>query len=92
VWHASTSMLPEWPDAPDFLRTCAMDALQSVGDASLGEWEQYRNQTYHVRRRLTPEEQRKVGNAKDIRGTAEAVRRQAAMRPFLPVHMQNWTE
>ena len=79
-------------EAPDFLRDCALLALQAVGDASLGQWEQYRNETYHVRRRLTPREQVPIGDAIDIRNTPEAERRAAAMQRFLPSYMRNWKE
>ena len=52
-----------------------MKALEGVGDASLGEWEEVTEKAYHVRRRLTAEEQAGVGDACDIRGTAEAEER-----------------
>ena len=92
MWHASTSLLLVGTEAPDFLRDCALQALHGVGDASLGEWEQYRNATYHVRRRLTPHEQRPIGDAVDIRGTAEAEQRRKAVVGFLPPYMRDWIE
>jgi hypothetical protein len=48
------------------------------------QWEQDRPGAYHVRRRLTPEEQVLVGEAIDIRGTAEARERVERALPLLP--------
>lgn len=49
-----------------------MKALEGVGDAGLGEWEERGQDAYHVRRRLTVEEQAPIGGACDIRGSREA--------------------
>jgi hypothetical protein len=48
------------------------------------QWEQDRPGAYHVRRRLTPEEQVLVGEAIDIRGTAEARERVERALSSLP--------
>jgi hypothetical protein len=48
------------------------------------QWEQDRPGAYHVRRRLTPEEQTFVGEAIDIRGTPEARQRLERALPLLP--------
>lgn len=48
------------------------------------QWEQDRPGAYHVRRRLTPEEQALVGDAIDIRGTDEARQRLLQAVPLLP--------
>lgn len=48
------------------------------------QWEQDRPGAYHVRRRLTPEEQALVGDAIDIRGTDEARQRLQRALPLLP--------
>lgn len=48
------------------------------------QWEQDRSGAYHVRRRLTAEEQVLVGEAIDIRGTTEARERLARALPLLP--------
>jgi hypothetical protein len=47
---------------------------------------------YHVRRRLMSDEQKKVGDVIDIRGTRDAVDRHAAVKRFLPVGMRNSIE
>ena len=53
------------------MREHAMKALDGVGAADLGEWEERGERAYHVRRRLTPEEQASVGEACDVRGTED---------------------
>ena len=58
-------------------------ALEGVGDASLGEWEERGETAYHVRRRLTPEEQAPIGDACDIRGSAEGQERLSRLWRYL---------
>lgn len=71
--------------APDerFLRRCALDALMGVGDKVRGQWEEWTGQAYHVRRRLSADEQRRVGDAVDIRGSKEAITRRDALGAYL---------
>jgi hypothetical protein len=86
VWHASAAPLGVTPVA-SHLRECALAALDGVGDASLGEWEEWTGRAFHVRRRLTDEECAGL-EVVDVRGTDEARRRLAAVRRFLPaVHL-----
>ena len=47
-------------------------ALEGVGDEVSGQWEEYTGKAFHIRRRLTVEEQEPIGPAVDVRGTAEA--------------------
>jgi hypothetical protein len=61
-----------------------MEALVGVGDARLGEWESWSGAAYHVKRRLSAKEQELVGEALDIRGTKEAVRRFERVKRYLP--------
>jgi hypothetical protein len=67
VWHAS--------GRGSFVaraRGIALVALEGVGDESLGQWEEQGNGgVYHIRRRLSVEEQKVIGDAIDIRGTPE---------------------
>ncbi len=77
VWHASAAALPGWPTDRTTLRRFALDALAGVGDADLGEWEEWTGYAFHVRRRLTPAEQAPIGEVVDVRGTPEAKRRLA---------------
>jgi hypothetical protein len=49
-----------------------MRAIDGVGSKLLGEWHEDSPRAYHVRRRLTPDEQKLVGDVLDLRGTAEA--------------------
>lgn len=70
-----------------WLRVAALQALEGVGD-NRHEWEEWTGRAFHIRRRLTPEEQEYVGPAVDIRGTDEYAQRVAAC-PFLPV---GWSE
>jgi len=45
-----------------------------VGDESQ-QWEEYTGAAYHIRRRLTPKEQKLVGEAIDCRNTEEGIKR-----------------
>lgn len=85
-------MLPVWYPDKNLLRRGALDALKKVGDATLGQWEEWSGTAYHVRRRLSPEEQQNVGNVLDVRGTDEAIRRHAAVKMYLPREWQNRIE
>ncbi len=75
-----------------FLCRCALDALRGVGDSDLGQWEEWSGVAYHIRRRLSADEQCLVGDVIDVRGTPDADRRRAEVRQFLPAHMRNWIE
>jgi hypothetical protein len=59
-------------------------ALEGVGDAALGEWFEVGQVAVHLRRRLSAEEQKRVGDVIDVRGTPEAERRLARVRQWLP--------
>jgi hypothetical protein len=61
------------------LREVALAALNGVGSKLLGEWHHARPMAYHIRRRLTAEEQTITGPAIDIRGSAEARNRVNAL-------------
>lgn len=91
VWHASAAPFPGYPANEQLLRKRALDALQGVGDASLGQWEEWTGNAYHVRRRLTRKEQQTVGDLKDIRGTQEADKRKQAVQRYLPAGL-DWYE
>jgi hypothetical protein len=92
VWHASAAPVPGWPANEQFLKQCALTALQGVGDESLGQWEEWTGQAYHIRRRLTRKEQQSVGEPKDIRNTPEADKRHKAVQRYLPAQYKNWKE
>lgn len=70
VWHASVSGFSRASS-----RAKCLAALDGVGDESRGQWEEVGRTAYHVRRRLSAEEERIIGEAVDIRGTEEARRR-----------------
>lgn len=58
----------------------AEHALNGVGDARLGEWrERGRGGVYHIRRRLSVDEESIVGGALDIRGTPEEQTRMSSL-------------
>jgi len=80
VWHASAA--GEVGRAE--LRRRALDALSAVGDKRLGEWHQWTGVAYHVRRRLSAQEQMLVGPVVDIRGTEEADQRWRAASASRP--------
>ena len=72
VWHASAAASEGWRET---LRRFALEALEGVGDADLGEWEEWTGYAFHVRRRLSAAEHERVGDVIDMRGTPEARRR-----------------
>lgn len=93
VWHASAA----WHDlgrtvplaelgAAMILRLvmAARYALQGVGDATLGEWQDNGRAAYHLRRRVTAVEWGLQPWGMDYRGTAESRRRLAPVRRWLP--------
>jgi hypothetical protein len=84
--------MPGWPLGEQSLRKYALEALEGVGDANKGQWEEWSGVAYHIRRRLSQEEQLQVGNAKDIRGTPDAENRRKVVQRFLPAHMRKWKE
>lgn len=59
----------------EVMRDHALKELEGVGDEALGQWEERGDVAYHVRRRLTVEEEATIGAACDIRGTPEAQER-----------------
>lgn len=67
----------------------ALDELAGVGDPTLGEWHEWTGKAYHVRRRLTPEEQQSVGPVVDVRRTEEGFGRARALSVACP-HMANF--
>lgn len=66
------------------LKDMAYEMLEHHGDATLGEWTEETGRAFHLRRRLTPDEESKVGPAVDCRETDEGVRRFQAMKSVLP--------
>lgn len=91
MWHASIMPLPGKATDKRFMRDAARTALLGVGDARLGEWEEYSpGHAYHIKRRLSTEEQDHVGNPVDIRGTPEQDQRCAAMQLYLPAQIKHW--
>ncbi len=63
-----------------------------MGDATLGEWEEWSGKAYHLRRRLSRKEQSLVGNVVDVRGTAEGKRRYTTVLRYIPPAMRDWYE
>jgi hypothetical protein len=90
VWHASAASTGalHWPSfaglGPEFLERKAREALEGVGEASLGEWAEWTGVAFHVRRRLSAAEEALVGPVMDVRGTEEARRRMKAAWLDLP--------
>ena len=68
---------------PALLEQEAERQLSGVGDASLGEWREWTGRAFHIRRRLTPAEERRTGPVQDIRATQEARDRARAVGPML---------
>src|SRR5882762_730820 len=92
VWHSSAAMAPGYVPNEQFLQRAALDALQGVGNKALGEWHEWTGQYYHIRRRLSYDEQKRVGSMLDVRGTSEGIRRAEAMQRYLPAHMKGRVE
>lgn len=88
VWHASAAPIGGIP-VKDILRRISLAALRNVGDPQLGEWEEWTEKAYHIRRRLSRVEQLSVGDVIDIRGTEESTRRLDVVRHLLPA---GWDE
>jgi hypothetical protein len=61
----------------------AMRQLRGVGDASLGEWREWTGRAFHIRRRLSAGEQRRVGPVVDVRRTPEAALRAGRLGDLL---------
>ena len=85
-------MAPGYVPNEQFLQRAAQDALQGVGSKALGEWIEWTGTYYHIRRRLTKDEQKKVGDMVDVRGTDEAMKRAEAVQRFLPQYMRGKIE
>ena len=83
VWHASVAALPQVKPIEKYLRRAARKALGGVGDEELGEWTEFTGFCFHLRRRLSAEEQIIVGEVVDVRGTPEALRRFELMKPHI---------
>jgi hypothetical protein len=87
VWHASVAPRRAFYGAT-MCEQVARSALDGLGDAGLGEWLEWSGVAFHLRRRLSPAEQARVGPVADIRGTDEARRRIGALparvRALLP--------
>lgn len=85
MWHASVS---GFGLSSETLRAAALRVLAGVGNETVGQWEERGSKAYHVRRRLTDDEAKRVGGVCDIRGTPEALQRFERMRRYLP---PGWT-
>lgn len=81
-------MAPGLQASQSFLREQVVEALSGVGDASKGEWEEWSGRAYHIRRRLSADEQARIGDAVDVRGTPEEARRLDSARAYLPQWMR----
>jgi hypothetical protein len=88
VWHSSVGARG-MNLGPSTLAAQARKVLYGVGDASLGEWEQWTGRAFHLRRRLSAEEADRVGEVIDVRGTEEAQRR---LRPVAHLLPPGWSE
>lgn len=92
MWHASAAPVEGGIKDKDYLRQRALAALENVGDSSAGQWEEWSGYAYHIRRRLTAEEQQQTGPAIDIRGTPEQDKRAQRVQKFLPPNMRGYKE
>ena len=74
----------------DALRQQALKLLEGVGDPMRGQWVEYGDRAYHLRRRLSEREALRVGPVVDVRGTPEQELRWRAIRKHLPVGYENY--
>lgn len=82
VWHASVTN--HSPGGLGLVQPYALDALNGVGDASLGEWREH-HKAFHVRRRLSAAEVEASGLVMvDMRGTVEGKMRLHKMMEQFP--------
>lgn len=82
VWHASVLINGDATAA----WAHAEQALQSVGDAGLGEWREATSYTIQLRRRLSIQEQARYAmHLRDIRGSREEADRLNALFAELPL-------
>ncbi len=90
MWHASISFGRRLRrNDRRRARALAERALQGVGARGLGEWRENGDIAYHLRRRLTDDEQAEVGPVIDIRGTPEVNARLIEVVHILPM---GWAE
>ena len=89
MWHVSVHSTGALA-LETMLRRIAYQILQGYGDASRGQWEECPDGIFHLRRRLSAEEQLIVGDVLDIRGTPEQDKRWQRVQQYLPVGMKNY--
>lgn len=82
VWHSSAAST-RLALSKESLKRAALKALEGVGDPKLGEWKEWTGYAFHVRRRLSADEQRQVGPVVDVRGTLEGQHRVKRAWPWL---------
>jgi hypothetical protein len=71
------------------LRQAALAALRGVGDET-SQWEEWTGRAYHIRRKLTEQEQGQTGPVRDIRGTPEALQRIEKVLEAVPQMPRSW--
>lgn len=67
----------------------ALEVLDGVGDESLGQWEERGERAWHIRRRLSAEEEVTIGPACDIRKSREGQERLTRAWPWLPENLRS---
>src|SRR5262245_5213519 len=82
VWHVSVASSSILANATALEIECRRQ-LNGVGDPAVGEWGEWTGRAFHLRRRLSPREQLRVGPVLDIRRTPEAWARAAQLGSLL---------
>lgn len=82
MWHASIAPAGNASLPKALYKKMARKVLSGIGDASAGEWEEWGN-AYHLRRRLSAQEQVQIGPTRDLRGTEEGWARLRAIEDDL---------
>lgn len=92
MWHVSIAPRFALPaiNATAAVFKEAVEQLDGVGAAALGEWREVGDLAVHLRRRLTAAEmsRARIEAVVDVRGTDEHKRRVDAILPFLPLAAQ----
>lgn len=84
VWHVSVAPIGRFHVGLVGARHRALGVLDGVGDDALGHWEEEGGIAYHVRRRLTADEETMVGPVRDLRGLKEGQERLTRAWRYLP--------
>lgn len=92
MWHVSVRFKSAFA-RPEAYKILAHEYLRSAGAPERGEWEEWGEVTYHLRRRISAGEEDIVGaKAVDLRGTDEGWKRYRKIMTQLSPDIRRWAE